>query len=116
MDGIVGQIFPSEKSKYFIFTSIGDNVYFFLYSYDLKGQRIDSLRLSGDCNNDEHSEPHFSTKIHDNKLITWIDSTKVFSINPIANKRIYMSTRIDSGKIKITESGKFTRLLGNRTF
>jgi hypothetical protein len=116
MEGIVGQIFPSSSSKYFIFAAIGDNVYFFLFSYDSKGQRIDSVRLSGYCNNDELIEPHFSTKISDNKLITWIDTVKVYSIDTLLNKRIYVSTRIDSGKIRIDESGKFIRLFGNRTF
>lgn len=112
IDMIDGRIFINEDKIFILYGATGDNIYHYLYIYDLNGHVIDSTKLyNGYCVPDEFMETRTHTFIGKNKVITMIDTTKEYSIDTLdkVNPRKQTSTVVSTIVLKIEKSGKIVK-------
>lgn len=110
---VVSQIIGINKHKLVLYTSVGDMSYPYLYSYNLKGDILDSLYLHiSTCAGDPYLELSTWTIIDEKMSISMTDTSKYFSYTENENdpKRILDSTVITERKVIMNSNGNFTIL------
>lgn len=113
-DAVYGRIGQTENFKCIMVGKVGDDIYPTLFTYDNRGEKIDSLflilRSCGAADNEQI--PHSIAFIKDDLTIELTDTTRLIHYpekSESGNDYIVDSLRISHVSLKVDENGRFVK-------